>query len=187
MRMRRSRERERKRDPIDSPTTCGFRRPYPWGWECQGSCWCPNWLWQAPLPQAVVLSHQESWKVPGSPLNRCPRAKERYHAVLTRPWIHLLSNEIQSFFFFFFSCELLEHIVMHELTRYDEIKTVKRMAVNSLAREVEKSEDTSDIFYWRREIQERREWKERKEMDGGKDLVRGEMVCEVCLFRFYTY
>ena len=46
---------------------------------------------------------------------------------------------------------------MHELTRYDEIKTVKRMAVNSLAREVEKSEDTSDIFYWRRERKERRE------------------------------
>ena len=36
---------------------------------------------------------------------------------------------------------------MHELTRYDEIKTVKRMAVNSLAREVEKSEKSNGIFF----------------------------------------
>lgn len=37
--------------------------------------------------------------------------------------------------------------MIHELTRYDKIKTVKRMAVNSLAREVENGEETSDISF----------------------------------------
>lgn len=45
---------------------------------------------------------------------------------------------------------------MHKLTRYDEIKTVKRITVNSLTREVRKSGET-DMFYWRREIKVRGE------------------------------
>ena len=50
---------------------------------------------------------------------------------------------------FSFLCITRELIcsMIHELTRYDKIKTVKRMAVNSLAREVENGEETSDISF----------------------------------------
>lgn len=78
-----------------------------------------------------------------------------------------------------------------KLTRYDEIKTVKRMAVNSLARGVENSEKSSDIslfFFSTGELENLRSvtWMKRRERwrwklgrtknEGGKRWVVSYLV-----------